>query len=84
MAHFYVSTENKRGSQVTAEGLASGQTTWARGWGAGVKVSAYVDAFGDDYFQIFATGGSGGSKSDVLIGAVHHDGTFHPAKKVTA
>ena len=79
MAHFYVTTDNSRGGVVTAAGRKEGQTTHARGWNAGVKVSAYVDALGNDYFAVYATDGSKGGREDRFVGAVHHDGSWHPA-----
>lgn len=82
MAHFYVSTENSRGNQVTASGSKSGQTTHCRGWNGGVEVWAHVDDEGRDIFDIFRTGGSNGGARR-FIGAVIAD-EFVPAERTGA
>jgi hypothetical protein len=67
MAHFYVSTENGRGSQVTASGNKSGQTTHCRGWDSGIRVCAVVDSEGRDCFHVYRTGGSNGGASHLVF-----------------
>jgi hypothetical protein len=77
MAHFYVSTDNSRGTQTTAAGTQKGQTTWCRGWSSGVKVVASVGSDGLDRFDIYGTDGSNGSGSSFHIGHVDNNGVFH-------
>jgi hypothetical protein len=56
---------------------SSGIRAQAQGWDVGVKV--YGSADGDaDVFQIYATGGSNGHASPVLVGTVRLDDDGQP------
>lgn len=72
MSRFYLSTENSRGSRVTAAGRASGQSAHLRGWHAGVEVDAQQLASDPrkDVFVMYATAGSSGGASRTPIGSV--------------
>ena len=82
MAHFYVSTENSRGGQVTASGNKSGQTTHCRGWNSGIQVQAIVHE-GKDQFHVYATKGSNGSGANTYLGTLE-DGEWIPWRTAPA
>jgi len=79
MARFYLTADNSRGNQVTAQGKSSGQTCHIRGWSAGVEVIAHPakphggdgnEPIDVDEFDIWMTSGSNGGRSHQLIGVV--------------
>ena len=72
MAHFYVSTKDKRGTPVTAPGTERGQRTHARGWRSGVEIVASVSPVADagDVFDVYMTPGSYGAGHKRHLGTV--------------
>ena len=72
MAHFYVSTENSRGTPVSASGTKRGQRTHARGWQSGVEIVASVSPVADagDVFDVYMTPGSYGAGHKNHLGTV--------------
>ena len=70
MAHFYASIKGNRGMGTRMGTKNSGISGHIRGWNLGVRVEGWIDPQGNDYFDVYRTGGSSGSKSDRLITTV--------------
>ncbi len=68
MSHFYASIQGNR-SERTCQGtkLIDGHI---RGWNLGIAVEGRIDKNGNDYFEVYRTSGSGGSKPSRLITTV--------------
>lgn len=73
MAHFYASISGNRGEATRMGSKASGITGHIRGWDSGVRVNGRVDDEGRDVFDVYATGGSRGVKSDQFIATITGD-----------
>ena len=68
MARFYASIQGVRGEATrTGSGAIYGHI---RGWDSGVKVHGHVTVSGEDEFHVYATTGSNGHGSDLLIGVL--------------
>ena len=63
---FYLTTQNSRGSEITA-GSHKGNTTHIRGWNSGIEVVSSIEN-GVDTFTLYTTGGSNGAKAGHYIG----------------
>ncbi len=89
MSRFYGSMSGSRGEVTRCGTPSSGINAHLRGWTVGVRVDG-TPLTGDrggqpdvDAFRIYATAGSNGEGSDVLLGTVYRanggDVTFEPA-----
>lgn len=83
MAHFYAEIEGTRGATSRIGSKVSGIKGHIRGWNCGVRVRGkYKSSDEQDEFQIYATGGSSGRRSDTFIGTVDSEGNFHLAEDI--
>lgn len=69
MAKFRGIVQGQRGEASRLGGKSSGIHVQANGWHMGVKVNGYVNAAGEDEFEISLTGGSSGWCAPKIIGA---------------
>jgi hypothetical protein len=70
MAQFMAIISGSRGEASRLGTAKSGIMTHVKGWNSGVKVYGYVDANGQDKFDIFVTTGSSHKISSTPIGSV--------------
>ena len=66
MSRFYASIQGNRG-ELTRQGHKY-ITGHVRGWNVGIRVTGLADSNDQDEFVVYLTSGSGGGKSDKLIG----------------
>lgn len=88
MARFLAEVQGNKGSVHRLGSGTSGIRAQAQGWNAGVTVLGH-DGGGTDEFDVYATGGSGGGDSPILIGTVYRSpsGVLHfrrPGKPAVA
>lgn len=78
MSHFYTTATNTRGNVASAAaGAVHGQSVWARGWSAGIRVEAHV-VDDVDVFDVYANGGSSGDGTSILLGRLTAGGLEGP------
>lgn len=70
MSHFYGTMQGNRGETSRGGSATSGIVSHTRGWNLGVEVVGYVDSFGNDCFNITATGGSHSPSTVADLGAI--------------
>lgn len=70
MARFRGTVQGKRTEASRLGHKDGGLRATANGWDAGITATAYVDADGNDAFDVYATGGSNGSGKNVLLGTM--------------
>ena len=71
MSRFYAEIKGNRGKASRCGFKDSGMWSHTRGWNRGVEVRGYVDQDGNDCFNIYVTGGSGGGAPRKHIATVH-------------
>lgn len=81
MAQFRATIEGQRGEASRLGSKASGITARINGWNGGVRVEA-AHRDGKDYFDVYATGGSGHGDQFAAgyLGTVDDEGRWTPAK----
>lgn len=66
MARFRGTVQGNRGQASRLGTKRSGLVTETNGWNSGVRVIATVDDDGEDQFQVYSTGGSSHSGSQLI------------------
>lgn len=80
MAQFRAIIRGQRGEASRLGSKNSGLHASINGWDGGVRVVA-SHRDGHDHFEIYATSGSNGGRSDAPIGCVDEQGVYTPIDK---
>lgn len=70
MSRFYISARGSRGEVTRTGQPSSGVHAHVRGWDCGVIVDGFVNADGEDCFEVYLTGGSNDPHRRELIASV--------------